>query len=109
MPAQERRAQTTPLHILHVGVVDGPGVHIALQGAAPGRRVRVHVAASHFLASAGLAALTLPSPSVAGPTRFVPRRSAYLNGRTVPEEVVYVQRRQEQGRCAVHLVASVMG
>ncbi len=99
--------QNTPLHIQHVGVVDGPSVHIALQGYSAGRRVRVHVAASHFLSATELASLTLPPPGVAGLTQFTPRKSSYLNGRTVPEEVIYVQRRQEQGRCAAPLCSSV--
>ncbi len=72
-------------------------MHIALQGYTPGRAVRVHVAASRFVWSSEVRGLVRQLPLEASRQTFQPSRSVYLNARTVPEEVLYVARRKEQG------------
>ena len=107
----ERPVPVSPLHLHSASVVDG-AVEVRVLGCAPGRRVRLHASASHFLWAAGLlpalAPATDPAASATGDKTVPKLLSQYLNSRTVgfawlsPSTRLYIQLRLQH--TALHLL-----
>ena len=93
-----RQTKQTPLHFSRITVTPD-SVIVALSGFAPGRRVRLHAASSHFLWSNALSQQYTSPPGLPNDRNIVSAMTLYLKSRVV---------RNLCGPCAVVLLTDVV-